>query len=142
MKKKYLTFYIIIFVCLNLISCINKDNSAECSNFLYCLDGSYWTNNDNQSIWTFNNDPNGKYLEVYISGNKCYTYENNFMVNAKFIYQTKTNLSEHFDGSNWSYSILNDSVIKKSKSTGGNTTYFNKIDKSYLDDLLDFDECN
>ena len=32
--------------------------------------------------------------------------------------------------------------IKKSKSTGGNTTYFNKTDKSYLDDLLDFDECN
>ena len=70
------------------------------------------------------------------------TYENNFIVNAEFKYQTKLNLSEDFNGSNWFYSIVNDSVIEKTKSTGGSTIYFYKTDKSYLDDLLEFDECN
>ena len=69
-------------------------------------------------------------------------HENNFIVNAQFKYQTKINLSEDFGGSNWIYSIVNDSVIEKSKSTGGNTSYFYKTDKSYLDELLEFDECN
>ena len=68
--------------------------------------------------------------------------ETNFIVNAQFKYQTKINLSEDFGGSNWIYSIVNDSVIEKSKSTGGNTSYFYKTDKSYLDELLEFDECN
>ena len=102
----------------------------------------YWTNNNNQSIWTFNDDKDGAYLEVYISGYNCYTYENNFIVNAEFKYQTKLNLSEDFNGSNWFYSIVNDSVIEKTKSTGGSTIYFYKTDKSYLDDLLELDECN
>ena len=125
-----------------VISCSNKEKSGECSTFLECLDGTYWTTNDNQSIWTFNDKENGEYLEVYISGDNCYTYENNFIVNAQFKYQTKINLSEDFGGSNWIYSIVNDSVIEKSKSTGGNTSYFYKTDKFYLDELLEFDECN
>ena len=125
-----------------IISCSNKENSGECSTFLECLDGTYWTTNDNQSIWTFNDKKNEEYLEVYISGDNCYTYENNFIVNAQFKYQTKINLSEDFGGSNWIYSIVNDTVIEKSKSTGGNTSYFYKTDKFYLDELLEFDECN
>ena len=32
--------------------------------------------------------------------------------------------------------------IEKTKSTGGTTTYFYKTEKSYLDKLLELDECN
>ena len=142
MKKSFSNFSILTLLFFLVISCSNKEKSDECSILLECLDGTYWTTNDNQSIWRFNDKENGEYLEVYISGDNCYTYENNFIVNAQFKYQTKINLSEDFGGSNWIYSIVNDSVIEKSKSTGGNTSYFYKTDKSYLDELLEFDECN
>jgi len=132
----------ICFISILLSSCNNNEKSTECKTFLECLDGTYWTYNNNQSIWTFNDDKDGAYLEVYIKGNDCYTYENNFIVNAEFNYQTKLNLSEDFNGSNWFYSIVNDSIIEKAKSTGGSTIYFYKTDESYLDDLLEFDECN
>ena len=132
----------ICFISILLSSCNNNEKSTECKAFLECLDGTYWTTNNNQSVWQFNDQVNGTYLEVFISGDNCYTYENNFIVNAQFRYQTKINLSEDFGGSNWIYSIVNDSVIEKSKSTGGNTSYFYRTDKSYLDELLEFDECN
>ena len=142
MKTSYNSSFILILFSLILFSCSNSDKSEECSSFLECLDGTYWTTDNNQSIWTFNDKKDGAYLEVYISGYNCYSYENNFIVNAEFKYQTKLNLSEDFNGSNWLYSIVNDSIIEKIKATGGNTTYFYKTDKSYLDDLLKFDECN
>ena len=142
MKKTFYNSSILLFLSLLIISCSNKDKSDECSTFLEWVDGTYRTTNDNQSIWTFNAIDNGEYLEFYISGANCYTYENNFFVNAQFKYQTKINLSEDFGGSNWIYSIVNDSVIEKSKSTGGNTSYFYRTDKSYLDELLELDECN
>ncbi len=140
MKNINYTSILLILLSFMTINCSSND-SGECSNFLECLDGTYWTNN-NQSIWTFNNDKDGAYLEVYISGFDCYTYENNFIVNAEFKYQTKLNLSEDFNGSNWFYTIVNDTVIEKTKSTGGNTIFFYKTDKSYLDNLLKSDECN
>ena len=142
MKISLNTSILIFLLSIIVFSCSNNDKSGECSSFLECLDGTYWTTNNNQSIWTFNDDEDGEYLEVYISGNNCYTYENNFIVNAEFKYQTKLNLSEDFNGSNWFYSIVNDSVIEKTKATGGNTTYFYKTDKSYLDELLELDECD
>ena len=132
----------ICFFCILLSSCSNNEKSTECSTFLECLDGTFWTTNNNQSVWTFNNQINGAYLEVYISGDNCYTYENNFIVNAEFKYQTKDNLSEDYNGSNWLYTIVNDSVIEKTKSTGGNTIFFYKTKKIYLDNLLDLDECS
>tara|TARA_B100001057_G_scaffold219107_1_gene219313 strand:- start:2561 stop:2992 length:432 start_codon:yes stop_codon:yes gene_type:complete len=141
MKKIFINSTLTLLLLSIIVSCNNKEKSAECSTFLECLDGTYWTTNNNQSIWTFNDNENGEYLEVYISGDNCYKYENNFIVNAKFKYQTKINLSEDFGGSNWFYSIVNDSLIRKSKSTGGNTTIFYKTDKSYLDKLLQLDEC-
>ncbi|MBC34149.1 MAG: hypothetical protein CMN01_05950 [Rickettsiales bacterium] len=142
MKKSLFNSSIGLIFLLLTISCSNKEKSVECSTFLECLDGTYWTTNNNQSIWTFNDNINGEYLELYISGFNCYTYENNFIVNAQFKYQTKINLSEEFGGSNWLYTIVNDSIIEKSKSTGGNTSFFYKTDKSFLDELLEFDECN
>ena len=142
MKNNFYNFMLILLLLFIVISCSNNEKSGECSTFLECFDGTYWTTNDNQSIWTFNDNVDGEYLEVYISGNNCYTYENNFIVNARFKYQTKTNLSEDFMSSNWVYTVVNDSVIEKSKSTGGNTSYFYKTDKSYLDALLRLDECN
>ena len=142
MKTSYNSSFILILFALILFSCSNSDKSEECSSFLECLDGTYWTTDNNQSIWTFNDKKDGAYLEVYISGYNCYSYENNFIVNAEFKYQTKLNLSEDFNGSNWLYSIVNDSIIEKIKATGGNTTYFYKTDKSYLDELLELDECN
>lgn len=142
MKNNFYNFMLILLLLFIVISCSNNEKSGECSTFLECFDGTYWTTNDNQSIWTFNDNEDGEYLEVYISGNNCYTYENNFIVNATFKYQTKTNLSEDFMSSNWVYTVVNDSVIEKSKSTGGNTSYFYKTDKSYLDALLGLDECN
>ena len=142
MKKLHNISILIIILSIFTLSCSNTDKSGECSSFLECLDGTYWTTNNNESIWTFNDDENGAYLELYISGNNCYAYENNFIVNAEFKYQTKINLSEDFNGSNWFYSIVNDSVIEKMKSTGGTTTYFYKTEKSYLDKILELDECD
>ena len=142
MKNNFYNFILILLLLFIVISCSNNEKSGDCSTFLECFDGTYWTTNDNQSIWTFNDNEDGEYLEVYISGNNCYTYENNFIVNAIFKYQTKNNLSEDFMSSNWVYTVVNDSVIEKSKSTGGNTSYFYKTDKSYLDALLRLDECN
>ena len=94
MKKTIYNSSLILLISLLIISCSNKDKSGECSTFLECVDGTYWTTNENQSIWTFNDNENGEYLEVYISGENCYKYENNFIVNAQFKYQTKINLSE------------------------------------------------
>jgi len=135
-KKLYFFFSIL------LLGCSSNDKTTGCTTFLECLDSTYWTTNNNQSIWTFNDNEKGAYLEVYISGYNCYTYENNFIVNAEFKYQTKDNLSEDFNGSNWLYTILNDTIIEKTKATGGNTIYFYKSEKSYLDELLKLDECN
>ena len=141
MKKTFCNSSILLLLSLLIISCSNKDTSDECSTFLECVDGKYWTTNENQSIWTFNDNENAEYLEVYISGENCYTYENNFIVNAVFNYQTKINLSESFNGITWFYNIVNDSVIEKTKSTGGSTSFFYKTSKTSLDDILNLDEC-
>lgn len=138
--KKFKKLY--FFFSILLLGCSSNDKTTGCTTFLECLDSTYWTTNNNQSIWTFNDNERGAYLEVYISGYNCYTYENNFIVNAEFKYQTKDNLSEDFNGSNWLYTILNDTIIEKTKATGGNTIYFYKSEKSYLDELLKLDECN
>ena len=138
MRIKKFTSILILFI----IGCSNNEKTTECSTFLECLDGTYWTNNNNQSVWTFNNEVKGAYLEVYITGDNCYKYENNFIVDAQFKYQTKDNLSEEYNGSSWFYTIVNDSVLEKTKSTGGNTIFLYKTDKIYLDNLLDLDECS
>ena len=67
---------------------------------------------------------------------------NSLSLRCQWNYQTKENLSENFNGSSWLYTIVNDTVVEKTKATGGNTIYFYKTNKSYLDNLLDFDECN
>lgn len=141
-NMKKINYISVLLLSIIFISCSNKEKSSDCSTFLECLDGTYWTTNNNQSIWTFNDNQKGAYLEVYISGYNCYSYENNFIVDAEFKYQTKINLSEDFNGANWLYTILNDTVVEKTKATGGNTIYFYKTDESYLDDLLELDECN
>ena len=115
MKKTIFNSFLLSLILFITLSCSNKEKSVECTTFLECLDGTYWTTDNNKSIWTFNDKKNGEYLEVYISGDNCYTYENNF--------------------------IVNDSIIEKTKSTGGNTSYFYKTDKNYLDKLLELDEC-
>ena len=141
-NMKKINYISVLLLSIIFISCSNNEKSSDCSTFLECLDGTYWTTNNNQSIWTFNDSQKGAYLEVYISGYNCYSYENNFIVDAEFKYQTKINLSEDFNGSNWLYTIVNDTLVEKTKSTGGNTIYFYKTDESYLDDLLELDECN
>ena len=141
-NMKKINYISVLLLSIIFISCSNNEKSSDCSTFLECLDGTYWTTNNNQSIWTFNDNQKGAYLEVYISGYNCYSYENNFIVDAQFKYQTKINLSEDFNGSNWLYTIVNDTLVEKTKSTGGNTIYFYKTDESYLDDLLKLDECN
>lgn len=141
-NMKKINYISVLLLSIIFISCSNNEKSSDCSTFLECLDGTYWTTNNNQSIWTFNDNQKGAYLEVYISGYNCYSYENNFIVDAEFKYQTKINLSEDFNGANWLYTILNDTVVEKTKATGGNTIYFYKTDESYLDDLLELDECN
>ena len=140
MKK--INYISVLLLSIIFISCSNNEKSSDCTTFLECLDGTYWTTNNNQSIWTFNDNQKCAYLEVYISGYNCYSYENNFIVDAEFKYQTNINLSEDFNGSNWLYTIVNDTLVEKTKSTGGNTIYFYKTDESYLDDLLELDECN
>ena len=141
-NMKKINYISVLLLSIIFISCSNNEKSSDCTTFLECLDGTYWTTNNNQSIWTFNDNQKGAYLEVYISGYNCYSYENNFIVDAEFKYQTKINLSEYFNGSNWLYTIVNDTLVEKTKSTGGNTIYFYKTDESYLDDLLELDECN
>ena len=142
MKKHNLKYLLFLSISFTTISCSNNDNSRECSTFLECLDGTYWTNNNNQSIWTFNDNVSGEYLELYITGNNCYKYENNFIVDAVFNYQTKMNLSEDFNGITWIYNVVNDSVIEKTKSTGGSTSFLYKTDKSFLNKILSLDECD
>ena len=71
MRIKKFTSILILFI----IGCSNNEKTTECSTFLECLDGTYWTNNNNQSVWTFNNEVKGAYLEVYITGDNCYKYE-------------------------------------------------------------------
>ena len=141
-NMKKINYISVLLLSIIFISCSNNEKSSDCSTFLECLDGTYWTTNNNQSIWTFNDNQKGAYLEVYISGYNCYSYENNFIVDAEFKYQTKINLSEDFNGSNWLYTIVNDTLVEKTKSTGGNTIYFYKTDESYLEDLIKLDECN
>ena len=141
-NMKKINYISVLLLSIIFISCSNNEKSSDCTTFLECLNGTYWTTNNNQSIWTFNDNQKGAYLEVYISGYNCYSYENNFIVDAEFKYQTKINLSEDFNGSNWLYTIVNDTLVEKTKSTGGNTIYFYKTDESYLDDLLELDECN
>ena len=141
-NMKKINYISVLLLSIIFISCSNNEKSSDCTTFLECLDGTYWTTNNNQSIWTFNDNQKGAYLEVYISGYNCYSYENNFIVDAEFKYQTKINLSEDFNGSNWLYTIVNDTLVEKTKSTGGNTIYFYKTDEFYLDDLLELDECN
>ena len=141
-NMKKINYISVLLLSIIFISCSNNEKSSDCTTFLECLDGTYWTTNNNQSIWTFNDNQKGAYLEVYISGYNCYSYENNFIVDAEFKYQTKINLSEDFNGANWLYTILNDTVVEKTKATGGNTIYFYKTDESYLDDLLELNECN
>lgn len=141
-NMKKINYISVLLLSIIFVSCSNNERTSDCSTFLECLDGTYWTTNNNQSIWTFNDNQKGAYLEVYISGYNCYSYENNFIVDAEFKYQTKINLSEDFNGANWLYTILNDTVVEKTKATGGNTIYFYKTDESYLDDLLELDECN
>ncbi|MDC1034386.1 hypothetical protein OAR02_02960 [Flavobacteriaceae bacterium] len=142
MKKYRLKDILVLAISVTAISCSNNDNSRECSTFLECLDGTYWTNDSNQSIWTFNDNVSGEYLELYITGDNCHKYENNFIVDAVFNYQTKMNLSEDFNGVTWIYSVVNDNVIEKTKSTGGSTSFLYKTDKSFLDDILKLDECS
>lgn len=141
-NMKKINYISVLLLSIIFISCSNNERTSDCSTFLECLDGTYWTTNNNQSIWTFNDNQKGAYLEVYISGYNCYSYENNFIVDAEFKYQTKINLSEDFNGSNWLYTIVNDTLVEKTKSTGGNTIYFYKTDESYLEDLIKLDECN
>ena len=139
MRIKKFTSILILFI----IGCSNNEKTTECSTFLECLDGTYWTNNNNQSVWTFNNEVKGAYLEVYITGDNCYKYENNFIVDAQFKYQTKDNLSEEYNGSSWFYTIVNDSVLEKTKSTGGNTIFFYKTSiRTTCSNLSDFSFCN
>ena len=102
MKNSLYSSILIIVISILVAACSSNNDSGECSSFLECLDGTYWTPNDNQSIWAFNDNENGAYLEVYISGNNCYNYENNFIVNAEFKYQTKVNLSEDFSAISYS----------------------------------------
>lgn len=142
MKKYRLKHILVLAISVIAISCSNNGNSRECSTFLECLDGTYWTNDSNQSIWTFNDNVSGEYLELYITGDNCHKYENNFIVDAVFNYQTKMNLSENFNGVTWIYSVVNDNVIEKTKSTGGSTSFLYKTDKSFLDDILKLDECS
>ena len=65
-------------------------------------------------------------MDVHINNGGCYLYEDNNMVGASFKFQTKENLSEDYAGSNWLYTIVNDSLIEKTMAAGGNTYYFIK----------------
>ena len=64
MKKIFINSTLALLILSISVSCNNKEKSVECSTFLECLDGTYWTTNNNQSIWTFNDNKNGEYLEV------------------------------------------------------------------------------
>ena len=55
---------------------------------------------------------------------------------------TKENLSEDYAGSNWLYTIVNDSIIEKTMAAGGNTYYFIKKDKAYFNQVLNLGSCN
>ena len=50
-RKDFLLFETLEDSCvLFIIGCSNNEKTTECSTFLECLDGTYWTNNNNQSV--------------------------------------------------------------------------------------------
>ena len=81
-------------------------------------------------------------MDVHINNGECYLYEDNNMVGASFKFQTKENLSEDYAGSNWLYTIVNDSLIEKTMAAGGNTYYFIKRDKAHFNQILNLGSCN
>ena len=131
---------IFLFIIILIISC--SEDNKNCETFLDCLNETYWSSEDNASIWRFFNDKNGVYMDVHVNQGGCYIYEDNNMVGASFKFQTKKNLSEDYAGYNWLYTIVNDSLIEKTMSTGGNTYYFIKRDKTYFNEILDLGTCN
>ena len=131
---------IVLLISILIISCSEEDKS--CETFLECLDGTYWSSENNLSAWRFFNDKNGVYMDVHINNGGCYLYEDNNMVGAAFKFQTKENLSEEYAGSNWLYTIVNDSLIEKTMAAGGNTYYFIKRDKAHFNQILDLGSCN
>ena len=131
---------IFLFIIILIISC--SEDNKNCETFLDCLNETYWSSEDNASIWRFFNDKNGVYMDVHVNQGGSYIYEDNNMVGASFKIQTKKNLSEDYAGYNWLYTIVNDSLIEKTMSTGGNTYYFIKKDKTYFNEILDLGTCN
>ena len=83
-----------------------------------------------------------EYIWMFINNGGCYLYEDNNMVGASFKFQTKENLSEDYAGSNWLYTIVNDSLIEKTMAAGGNTYYFIKRDKAHFNQILDLGSCD
>ena len=71
-NMKKINYISVLLLSIIFINCSNNEKSSDCTTFLECLDGTYWTTNNNQSIWTFNDNQKGAYLEVYISGYNCY----------------------------------------------------------------------
>ena len=51
---------IVLFISILIISCSGDDKS--CETFLECLDGTYWSSENNLSAWRFFNDKNGVYM--------------------------------------------------------------------------------
>jgi hypothetical protein len=113
-----------------------ETEKKTCQNILECLDGTVWIPKGKMSYWRIFNNPTGVYLDVHVLKGDCFVYETPQIVGASLVSLNKNSFIEKFDGRNWIYRIINDTVLEKAKITGGNTSYFFKNSQSELDELL------
>jgi len=105
---------------------IQCQRTTPCTSFLACLDQTVWVSKNQQIYWQIYNNPNGVYMDVHTLNGNCLDYETSTAVGAEIRYQTPTNLVELYDGKEWIYTIVNDTVIEKNRTTGGSTIYLFK----------------
>ena len=116
------------------LSC--ETEKKTCQNILECLDGTVWVPKGKMSYWRILNNPKGVYLDAHVLKGDCIVYETPQVVGAVLVSFDKNSFIEKYYGREWIYRIINDTVIEKSRVTGGNTNYFFKNSQSELDKLL------
>lgn len=107
--------------------------TTSCSTFLSCLDQTVWVSKNQRQYWKIYNAPEGVYMDVHTLHGNCIGYETSIRAGARFQYQTKINLIENYDGKEWIYTLVNDTVLKKSRTTGGSTVYLFKTTPKVLE---------
>ena len=132
-------YFFLFFLCVTF-SC--SETKRECETILECQDNTLWSLETGISYWRIFDDPSGIYLDVHFVSGDCIEYQTPSSVNASFIFQDKNSFIEKYDDKEWIYFLVNDTVLERSRATGGSTSYLYKKPVELLDVLLDnYDFC-